>query len=42
MIEQINKYLSMDFTAEMVEARREKLNDSFSNQSAVSKLVDLI
>ena len=42
MIEQINKCLSSAFTSEMVEARREKLNENYSNRSAVSKLVDLI
>jgi hypothetical protein len=42
MIEQINKCLSMDFTSEMVEARKQKLNENYSNRSSVSKLADLI
>jgi hypothetical protein len=42
MIEQINKCLSLEFTSEMVEARKLKLNENLSNQSAVSKLADLI
>jgi hypothetical protein len=42
MIDQINKCLSTEFTSEMIAIRKQKLNESFSNQSAVSKLVDII
>jgi glycosyltransferase involved in cell wall biosynthesis len=42
MISEINNCLSTEFSAEIVKARKNKLNDCFSNQLSVSKLVDLI
>jgi len=42
MITEIDKVLGNEFSSEMVQFRKLKLNDNFSNQSAVSKLVALI
>jgi hypothetical protein len=42
MIAEINNVLGKEFSTEMVQFRKQKLNDSFSNQSAVSKLINLI
>jgi hypothetical protein len=42
MISEINNLLAEDFTLEMIETRKEKLNKDFSNQAIVSKLVTLI
>jgi len=42
MITEINQILGNEFSSEMVQFRKLKLNDNFSNQSAVSKLVALI
>lgn len=42
MIVEINKHLPVEFSREMIGFRSEKLNDNFSNQSSVSKLVNLI
>jgi len=42
MIAEIGKILGNELSSEMVQFRKQKLNDNFSNQSAVSKLVNLI